>query len=114
MELCLSDPPSSPSNSVSLSHMSVRQRLVHLKLETHSLCVCVFWAGSLKRMLTESLVIVVIQSGAVVKMDKQLNCSLLISKDTAGAKFGENTVKVWLNAKQTGGGAEEEGEERGR
>lgn len=80
--------------------------------DTQSVSVRV-WACSLKGMLMESLVIVVIQSGAVVKMDKQLNCSPVISKDMAGAKFGENTVKVWLNAKQTGGGTEGE-EERGR
>lgn len=40
MELCLSDLPSPPSNSVSLSHTCARQSLVHLKLETHSLCAC--------------------------------------------------------------------------
>ena len=65
-------------------------------------------------MLMQSSVIGVIQSGDVVKMDKQLYRSPLISKDMPGAKFGGDTLKVWLNGKVMGGGTKEEERSEGR
>lgn len=64
-------------------------------------------------MLMGSLVIVVIQSGDVIKIGKQLNCSSLISKDTTEAKFGGTVKSLSEQYADRRGTEEEEEEERG-